>query len=706
MKRLLSLSLSAVLFFVFLQAIVLADGIILPDHPERGWLTVTYHHVSVSVEDGVVITRVDQEFRNDTSQPVEGRYVFPLPHGAVVSDFSMWVDGERIEGKVLGADEARDIYEDYVRRVLDPALLEYVGRDTLAARIFPIPAGGTRRIELSYTEVLQAENGIYRYLYPLDTERFSASPLEDVRIDINLKTSSALQAVYSPTHKIAISKETGKQASVHYAEENVLPHKDFILYYSVLPEKMGMTLLTYRAAGEDGFFLLIVSPSVEEEETAIAKDLVFVLDTSGSMSGEKIVQAKAALDFVLQNLDPEDRFAVVSFSDYPRAQSDALLPVNSSTRQEASDWVGKLDANGGTNIDEALVTALSLFEKDDRPHYVIFLTDGEPTVGETDPLTIITDVSRANVLGARIFSFGVGYDVNTFLLDRLSQENHGTTVYVTPDENLEGAISSFYRKIASPVLTSPTIKIDGVEAYDTYPNSLPDIFRGSQLLLCGRYRGAGEATITLSGDVSEGSVSFVAKRAFPNLALDADFLPRVWAGRKIAYLLDQLRLYGENEELVDEVISLSKRYGIITPYTSFLIEEEPLSADQMSQRMSQAAAAPPSGKQAVAGASAVRNLAEDEAAPPEGEAVRTVDDRTFFLRDGVWIESAYADEETLKIVAFSSAYFDILSLKPELAPFFALGDRVIIRVGTAYLEIGPEGAEVLTSEIRDQITQK
>jgi len=159
----------------------------------------------------------------------------------------MWVNGERLEGKILGADEARDIYEDYVRRVLDPALLEYIGRDTLAARIFPIPADGTRRIELSYTEVLQAESGIYRYLYPLDTERFSAYPLEDVQIDVNLKTSSVLQAVYSPTHKITVSKETDKQASVHYAEENVLPQKDFILYYSVLPEEMGMTLLTYKA---------------------------------------------------------------------------------------------------------------------------------------------------------------------------------------------------------------------------------------------------------------------------------------------------------------------------------------------------------------------------------------------------------------------------------------------------------------------------
>ena len=704
MKRLLSLSL-LVLLLGLSQIVVLADGVILPDHPERGWLTVTYHHVSVRIDDGVVVTRVDQEFRNDTAFVIEGRYVFPLPHGAIVSDFSMWVDGERLEGKVLGADEARDIYEDYVRRVLDPALLEYIGRDTLSARIFPIPAGGTRRIELSYTEVLRAENGIYRYLYPLDTERFSASPLEDVQISVDLETSSPLQAVYSPTHKITTNKDSDVHALVNYSEKNVLPHKDFILYYSVLPEEMGMTLLTYKASGDDGFFLLIVSPNVKKEEKAIPKDLVFVLDTSGSMSGDKIVQAKAAFNFVLQNLNPEDRFAVVSFSDYPRAQSGELLPVNNETQQEASAWVSKLSAEGGTNIDAALVTALSLFEKNDHPHYVIFLTDGEPTVGKTDPLAIITDAKAANTVGARIFSFGVGYDVNTILLDRLGQENHGTTVYVTPDENIERAISSFYGKIASPVLTSPAITMDGIEVYDTYPNPLPDIFRGSQLLLSGRYRGDGEATINLSGDVSGETVSFIAKRDFPGVALDADFLPRVWAGRKIAYLLDQLRLYGEKQELVDEVIALSKRYGIITPYTSFLVEGGEMSADQMAQSVKQTAAAPASGKQAVAGATAVRNLAQDEAAPPEGEAVRTVDDRTFFLKDGVWIESTYSDEDTIKIASFSAAYFDILSLKPELAPFFSLGDRVIVKIGSVYLEIGPEGADTLTTEIRDQISK-
>lgn len=175
-----------------------SDGIILPDEPAWGWLSIEYHHVEVEIRDGIVSTHVDQVFRNDTSVPMEGRYLFPLSPGAIVSTFSMWVDGEKHEGEILPATQARAIYEDYVRRARDPALLEYVGRDTLSARIFPIPPGGDRRIELAYTEVLQAEGGLYRYRYPLDTERFSARPLSSVKIEVSLQTSTATKAIYSP----------------------------------------------------------------------------------------------------------------------------------------------------------------------------------------------------------------------------------------------------------------------------------------------------------------------------------------------------------------------------------------------------------------------------------------------------------------------------------------------------------------------------
>ena len=703
MKRLCLCTLLFFLMFVPIALLGYSDGMILPDQPDRGWLTVTYHHVTVTINDGVVITHVDQEFRNDTSFPIEGQYVFPLPAGAIVSHFSMWANGEKLEGKILNAADARRIYEDYVRRARDPALLEYIDRDTLSARIFPIPPGGNRRIELSYTEVLSADNGVYRYRYPLDTERFSAAPLENVQIDVTLKTANPLQAIYSPTHKITVTKTDANAASVHYAQDNVLPDKDFVLYYSVLPDEMGMTLLTYKEKDKDGYFLLIVSPNVAQKEAVLPKDIVFVLDTSGSMFGKKIEQAKAALNFVLENLNPADRFAVIAFSDRPRAQSDKLIPVSTATIAAATRWVQKLQADGGTNIDAALTTALSSFEGNNRPHYLIFLTDGEPTVGKTEPANIIADAANANTTGARIFAFGVGYNVNTLLLDRLSQDNHGTTVYVTPSDNLERAISSFYHKIAAPVLTSPKVAFHGVPIYDSYPDPLPDIFRGAQLLIVGRYQESGKAAITLNGDVGGKTVSFSAQRTFPAVALDADFLPRVWAGRKIAYLLDQIRLYGEKKELVDTVIALSKRYGIITPYTSFLVEGKPLSADQMAHKLGQVAAAPPSGKQAVAAAASVRSLAEAEAAPPEQATVRSIGNRTFFLKDGVWIESTYNREETVKIKVYSSAYFDLLALKPELAPFFSLGEHLIIKIGAIYIEIGPTGAETLTDEIRGKI---
>ncbi|MBE0635438.1 hypothetical protein IH601_05535, partial [Candidatus Bipolaricaulota bacterium] len=243
-----------VLLVAVLSASTFADGVILPDHPEHGWLSVVYHDVEVTIRDGVVTTHIDQNFRNGTGRDLEGQYVFPLPPGAVVSSFTMWVDGEALEARILDADEARAIYEDFVRRAIDPALLEYVGRDALSARIFPIPAGGERRIEITYTELLSAEAGTYRYRYPLDTERFSALPLERVSISVDLETSTPLKAVYSPSHELELVRSSGTKAVATYEDANVRPSQDFFLYYSVSPDDMGMTLLTYHAPNEDGFF--------------------------------------------------------------------------------------------------------------------------------------------------------------------------------------------------------------------------------------------------------------------------------------------------------------------------------------------------------------------------------------------------------------------------------------------------------------------
>jgi len=683
----------------------LADGVIVPDHPEHGWLSILYHDVSVTIRDGVVTTRVDQLFRNDTGRDVEGRYVFPLPPGAVVSSFTMWVDGEALEARILDADEARAIYEDYVRRAIDPALLEYVGRDTLSARIFPIPAGGERRIEIAYSELLSAEGGTYRYRYPLDTERFSARPLERVTISVDLQTSAPLSAVYSPTHALGVVRTAEKAATGRFEDFDVLPAGDFLLYYSVSPAAMGTTLLTYRVPGEDGFFLLIVTPpALAAAAAAIPKDLVFVLDSSGSMSGRKIEQAKEALRFVLENLNPDDRFALISFSDVHRALQTELVPVSAANIAQATAWASGIEAQGGTNIDDALSLAFSLFEANERPRFLVFLTDGEPTVGEVDPATIAEHAAGANLTGARLFAFGVGNDVNTVLLDQLAQENRGTTTYVLPGENLEVALSNFYRKIASPVLANTALTVDGIEIYDVYPSVLPDLFRGTQLLILGRYRGEGEARVTVSGDAAGAATSYTTLQTFPASALEDAFLPRLWVGRKISYLLSRIRLYGESDELVDAVVSLSRRYGIVTPYTSFLVDGEVVSDEEAADAVRRAAAAPAVGANAVAGASSLKALSEAETVQASVEGVRIVEDRTYFFRDGVWVDSGYSDQETIGVVAFSDAYFELTEVVPWIGPHLAIGERVVVRVGSAFVRIGEEGLEELTDDVIDLLT--
>ncbi|MCK4472911.1 MAG: VWA domain-containing protein, partial [Anaerolineae bacterium] len=381
----------------------LADGIIIPDPPplpepiplEESWLTIRYHRVTVTIEDQVAVTRVEQEFLNECDWEVEGTYVFPLPEGAAVSEFIMWVDGVPVEGRILEADEARAIYEDIVRRRRDPALLEYVGRSAVQARIFPIPPGGSRQVELEYSQVLPVENGLVHYVYPLNTEKFSARPLEECSIHVEIRSRDAMRAIYSPTHqdRVYIERDGDYRATVGYEETDILPDEDFELVYTVSQEEVGLNLLTYREPPDDGFFLLLVAPSVEVEEgRVIPRDVILVLDTSGSMEGEKIEQAQEALIYVLEHLNEEDRFNVVAFSTGLQQYARGLRPA--SEAREAAAWVRRLEAVGGTDINRALLEALAQTGHE-RPTVLIFLTDGLPTEGVTEVEQILANVEAA-----------------------------------------------------------------------------------------------------------------------------------------------------------------------------------------------------------------------------------------------------------------------------------------------------------------------
>jgi Ca-activated chloride channel family protein len=693
---------------------VAADGFIIPEPPPRPepialrdtWLTIRYHRVTVSIDNQVAVTRVEQEFVNEHDWEVEGTYVFPLPHGASVSRFTMWVDGRPVEGEILEAGEARRIYEDIVRRRRDPALLEYVGRDAVRASIFPIPPGGLRRVELEYTQVLSLADGMVSYVYPLDTEKFSARPLEDCSIHVEIRSDDSMHAVYSPTHqdRVFIDRDGDHRATIGYEESDVLPAQDFELVYTVSEEDVGLNLLTYAESPNEGFFLLLVAPNVEvEKEQVIPRDVLLVLDTSGSMEGEKLAQAKDAVTFVLQHLNEEDRFNVVAFSTGLSRYALRLRPTSEASQAVA--WVQDLEAIGGTNINRALLEAMAL-SNGQRSAVLIFLTDGLPTEGVTEIDQILANVESAAPDNLRVFAFGVGNDVNTVLLDTLAQQNRGATGYVRPHERIDEEVSTFYAKIRTPVLADLELDFDNILVEDVYPYPLPDLFAGSQLIVAGRYRPPSSTNtlsrITLSGSVDGRRRQFVYQGSFRAVGADdalspstTSFIPRLWATRKIGHLLTQIRLRGETREWVDAVVDLSIRYGIVTPYTSFLVEEEDILTDAGRERAAESYMATPAP--AASGAPAVEMAEEeakmrgaDSAAPTDGgEASRTgegmeptvrhVGSKAFVLHDGVWIDTAF-DPDTMSaqhIALGSQAYFDLLATRPAWGKYLALGERLI-----------------------------
>ncbi len=706
----------------------LADGIIIPDPPplpepiplEESWLTIRYHRVTVTIEDQVAVTRVEQEFLNECDWEVEGTYVFPLPEGAAVSEFIMWVDGVPVEGRILEADEARAIYEDIVRRRRDPALLEYVGRSAVQARIFPIPPGGSRQVELEYSQVLPVENGLVHYVYPLDTEKFSARPLEECSIHVEIRSRDAMRAIYSPTHqdRVYIERDGDYRATVGYEETDILPDEDFELVYTVSQEEVGLNLLTYREPPDDGFFLLLVAPSVEVEEgRVIPRDVILVLDTSGSMEGEKIEQAQEALIYVLEHLNEEDRFNVVAFSTGLQQYARGLRPA--SEAREAAAWVRRLEAVGGTDINRALLEAMAQTGHE-RPTVLIFLTDGLPTEGVTEVEQILANVEAAAPGNVRLFPFGVGDDVNTVLLDTLAEQQRGATGYVRPHERIDEEVSAFYAKISTPVLANIELDFGDTLVEDTYPYPLPDLFAGTQLILVGRYRESGAARITLTGEVNGERQQFVYEGTFtqspsyqvtqsPSLPVtqSPSYIPRLWATRKIGYLLTQVRLHGERREWVDAIVELSVRYGIITPYTSFLIEEENIltaeGQDEAAEKFMAMPTAPVVGAPAVMEAEAQADMRGAESAgggmmPHEAaQVVRLVGSKTFVLQDGVWTDTTFDPSRmsTTQVGFGSDGYFDLLAARPEWGAYFALGERVIfVAEGTAYEVVEGEAAPV------------
>ncbi|HSM56715.1 MAG TPA: VIT domain-containing protein [Candidatus Sulfomarinibacteraceae bacterium] len=685
-------------------------------------LKIEYQRVDVTIEDQLATTRIDQLFVNENEWMAEGSYLFPLPPEATVSELTMWVDGQPIEARILSAGEAREIYDDIVRQMRDPALLEYVGSGAIQANVFPIPPNGERRIEIEYTHLLPTDNGLIHYAYPQATTLYTNLPLEQQSIRVQVNSSEAIRAIYSPSHAVAIERDGEFRATVGYEDNAVTPDQDFELYYSVSPEAIGLNLLTYKEAGEDGYFMMLLAPAVSvDTEEIVARDVIIVLDTSGSMEGQKLAQAKNAAHYVVEHLNPEDRFNIISFSTGVRSYAPQLVPA--SEAGDVASFIDNLQALGGTNISLALLDAMQQADAE-RPLTVLFLTDGLATEGIVETPRLLDAVAQAAPPSARLFAFGVGHDVDTLLLDSLTEAHRGTTTYVRPGQAIDEAVSAFYARVSTPVLADVQVEVEGVMVEQLYPTELPDLFAGSQLVLAGRYRegslSGGAATITVTGQVNGRPQTFVYEGNHFRQSGGEAFIPRLWATRAIGHLLKEIRLHGENEELVQSVVNLSLRYGIITPYTSFLIEEDDIFSQSgrqviMEEAMEVAAApAVVSGADAVAGAAAEAEMEAAEAplaipsATPGGDeaagdasgaAMRAVGSKTFVLRDGVWIDTTFDAEthEPQQVGFAGEAYFELLGVAPQLGQYLALGPRVIVvHEGLAYETVeGPGDSAVM-----------
>jgi Ca-activated chloride channel homolog len=703
-----------------------------PDQTVWNGLYIKSHRVSVEVTNQVAVTRIEQVFRNDGAGLAEGEYLFPLPDGAAVSDLTLTIDGVVYEAQILDAQEAQQIYTEIVRRQRDPVLLQYVGRSAIRANIFPIPAGQERKIEITYSQLLNPDNGLLQYTYPLRTDYVTKLPVQQVSVSMRVTSQTPISTLYAPSPLVTVSRIDDRTFVAGLEATNYRAVDDFAVYYGGATDAISANLVTYRAsANEDGYFVLFLNAPMPERNQVIPKDVIIVLDQSGSMLGEKWRQAQAAANFILNGLNPEDRFNAVVFSTGYRIYANTLQPVSEAPK--AAQWINSLEAVGGTDINAGLQTALGMADPA-RQTVILFLTDGLPTEGVTDARSILANFGAKATPNTRLFAFGVGDDVDTFLLDSLSSAYGGTSVYVRPMENIETKVSSLYSKITSPVMTALDVQFTGIMADDLQPNRpFPDVFAGSQLIIAGRFRdtdGDNSVSVILTGQRNGAPVQYqYSNLNFPQNAGGDPFVARLWATRKVGALLNTIRLNGETPELVDSVVQLSLRYGIITPYTSFLIREDdavtgerpPSEPVPVLGAATQAAAGgfaatplallPTAGADAVGRADSFNSMegGANAAAVPTSTAAATmsasiagssantnttvlnVRDRTFVNNNGIWNDTLFTPGMTLnRIVFLSDEYFALLAENPEIAEFLAVGDHLVLVVDGVAYEIVPQ----------------
>jgi Ca-activated chloride channel homolog len=734
---------------LLVSSAALAQGLLIPTDERLEPLALASHEVRVEIQDHGAVTHVTQEFENRTGQMLEATYYFAIPPGSVTTDFALWMNGERISGEVLPRDQARATYEGIVRRMRDPGLLEYVDGELFQARIFPVPANGRQRVEIAFATTLRQQGDTLHYRYPVHA---SAGEIGSFVVEGTVASRHPIASLYAPYHAIDESATGERSRRFSMEQQRVDPTQDFELFIGLAGDDVGFSMLTWDdGSREDGYFMLTLAPSPELEQLdVLPKQVTFVVDTSGSMSGDKMTQAREMLRYSVRNLRPDDTFQLIGFSGSVQALFETPRPASRGNINEALAFIDAMQPRGNTNISDALARALQDPATAERPHTILFVTDGLPTAGETRVDQILQATRRGISDGdRRVFAFGVGYDVNTSLLDGIAQRGRGESGYVRPGEDMSDIIGTFYDGIGAPLLTQLAIDFGDARVSDVYPNPLPDLYRGRSITVFGRIDANQSGAVVVRGRAARETVTIEHGADFsaPE-GVDTSFVASLWASRRVQSLLDAIAEEGETTARREEVVALATRWGIVTPYTSYLAVEPgeqlvqqptlggssvgrgnrgPAPAEEAEPAIGgapfygvvdrgghgggagvtrssgatrtdappapRAAAAPLADQDAVSGAAAVegaiaRNERRQRTVLDEAQTTQQVGQRTFSRIGEVWVEQGLEQRTADRVVdAMSDAYFALLRDNPDLRAVLSLGDRVRFRHAGAVWEV-------------------
>ena len=551
-----------------------AAGLLIADGGFGGTLEITEHDVQVTINNGIAVTQVNQVFLNKENRQVEALYTFPVPKGASVSNFSMWIGGKEMIGEVLEKKRAREIYNSYKQRRRDPGLLEQTDYKTFEMRIFPIAAKAEQRVQITYYQELDFDHDWATYVYPLATNtrtgidnrvkgRFSVSA--------NIKSTIPISAVQSPSHAdgfvMVDHTKNYHEASLENRDGDLA--RDVVLAFQVTRPVTGMDLLTSKTDGEDGFFTLTLTAGKELEKIQTGADYVFILDISGSMATDgKLGTSVNSLEAFIKNLSPDDRFEVITFNKRPSTLFNQLVDAEQESITKAVSFLNSQEARGGTSLQPAMATAYK-YGTADRAMNTVILSDG---MTDQDERRILMNMIQTRPSNIRVFCIGVGNEINRSLLKQMAEDAGGLAAFISRQDNFDRQAKAFRRKLMHPVATNLEINISGVDVYDIEPEKLPNLYHGMPVRMYGRYKGEGDAKVQISGEVNGRQIGTTAELSFPDRNNDNPEIERMWAWHRMERL-KRMHEMNSNATLVDEIVRLGEGFSITSEYTSFLVLE-------------------------------------------------------------------------------------------------------------------------------------